>query len=201
MTNAEIKTEIASLVDDTGIDSTSLQLWVNSGYGVVTNALIALNQGFYQTTEDIAIIAGTANYALPTGHIKTTRIEDSGGVSVPKVLLDSGRAGWYFHGAYIRITPEPTTSGSYLHYYVEKPDNLSADSDVPAFNAGYHELLVLYGQTKYYDSDQEEGEASYYLNKFNALLEEFIENQQRTDEELRIEEKDPIIYDETVTIS
>lgn len=137
--------------------------WMNEAYSIARNRLNLSNREYtVPTPTTISVVAGTAEYALPTSFSKVRAVTDSAGVPIGYIPFEEVSAytanntvstvttRYYLRNNYLGFAPTPATSGSYLLYYTTTSTVLSSYIDyfdLP--NANHYFILdfLLYRAT------------------------------------------------------
>lgn len=169
--------------------------------------IIEADEDFFVTQSYLSIVAGTAEYTLPTSTIKVVRVEDNRDPANPKELdpvtinnresmypasyFLTSQAGWnggyYLRGQQIVLTDTPTyTNASAIRvHFIERIVDVTAASNSSQLPGETHRALV-WGVTKYAlfqeQADQSYIQASAEYEKMQSRIKQEIENRkiQRT---------------------
>lgn len=121
--------------------------------------------------------AGVEGYALPADWVRT-RMVRLGGVTCMKAtpeLIEAfsrnvnytpspSQPFYYEWGGKVNVRPVPASDGIAIQiWYVKRPPQLVADTDVPLFPVTLHELLVLYACAIALQKDEKYNEAGALL--------------------------------------
>ena len=143
----------------------SLDNWINIAVPIVHNKIKAVSRYHFTTRATFPTVVGTEYYSLPADckDVKLiTRLDSNGReiplsmaqwpdptVWTPEAMLDptagSGDDGpsiYWLVGPSIRLLPRPSDVVTLKLYYEARGVNLTQDSDVPTFDADYHDLAA-----------------------------------------------------------
>lgn len=135
-------------------------------------------------TSAVTVDAATRSKALPTDIYRVTAVRNatdnidmwSVEGNTTHIRYDpeqnlTGPPRWYrVTGATIEVWPLPEVN-TVLHLeYMDSPDELSADGDVPPWPAHYHRILVYGALAKAYEDDGAWEAASFYKGEFATML-------------------------------
>lgn len=175
MNFAELKNEVASRLEDTNFDNfteAEIKRWLNLGQmDIVTKTDCLKSSATTDVTED------QREYTLSDDCIKILRItynDDRLGCTSFEEL-DLNDKDWmddtgtptnylkYKNEIWLYPLPDASKTDGLKIFYVEMPDDMSADADIP-FNGRkslypYHELIVLYALMRAYQKDEKPAEA------------------------------------------
>lgn len=138
------------------ITQTDMYMWANEGYETLRNYLNLVNQEYAATgSTSIAVVSGTAEYALATDFGDLISIVDDLNVDIPWISLREvlsygvihSDARYYIRGAYIGFVPTPTASKTYSYSYLKRAPFLnSVDDTVDLPDGGFYCLkdFILY---------------------------------------------------------
>lgn len=159
MNFGDIKKRVRNIVgDETGIfiETEELDMYVNDGYNDVARRTKILRD-----IATINIVAGTAEYSLPSNFIMEKRVTIEN-LRIRKTTIESidsidrskddpsnkgNSLAYYFWGSKIGLYPTPASAitGGLKVYYVRLPlTALAADADIPEIPVDMHEDIVRY---------------------------------------------------------
>jgi hypothetical protein len=173
--------ELIDKTDDSNISQDTALRWFQNAYAFVYAKISNINENYFVTSATVTTTANVATVSLASDFMKLIRIEDSDKGKVLPTMIDSDNDGYFFQGTLLGFRPIPTEAKTYTYYYIARPTALTIAS-VPAIPLEYHGMLVYWALSEYYEKQQEEGQASYYLNKFNAMNEDMLSEIQRDDD-------------------
>lgn len=167
----------------------NINFLINEGQRDVENLTWLLSKN---TT--ITLVSGTTYYSLPTGVVEIARVDKDyqllDEVSVDKLDSDNNGSKWqnqggvplkYFQDS-TRIDslgfypyPSGTASTGTVHvYYVRKPTDLSADSDIPFESIdrylSYNDLLVYYPCIRIFMIEGDVNKATFYSQIYETRI-------------------------------
>jgi len=132
-----------------------------------------------ETTVTVALAAGDAVYALPTGYLDTRSVT-SAGRSLERIAIeDADRfASWQsapplayaIEGADLVVCPTPAAVGELLHRYTAAETVLAADGDVPLLPASFHPVVVCYASRVMMDRLDQPRRAGRFDDEFQAWI-------------------------------
>lgn len=117
--------------------------WMNEGYSIARNRLNLVNREYtVPTPQSLTIVAGTAEYDLPTSYSKTRVVTDSDGMPIAKIsyddvpeynslnsTTDNPQRRYYIRGGKIGFAPTPDANDTFFHYYQTTSSVLSSYID------------------------------------------------------------------------
>ena len=183
-TVADLLTSVKYQIRDGGTNKwpgAELIDYVNRGYRLVFNELVRIDSDLVKSTAAITLVAGTENYALPTGlqAIKFLQIE---GATDPLTQVDMAYIETYaakftnqrdtprvfsiFNG-YFYLRPIPNASGTMNVYYFVQPSDLTSSSTTP-FSGIADEALIAF--TVEMALAREEHSTARYQQMISSLL-------------------------------
>lgn len=143
--------------------------------------IVQADEDYFVTQSFLSIVAGTAEYALPTNTIKVVRVEDNRDVQSPQELQPvtinnrglmyppsffmnsqaTWNGGYYLRGQQIVLTDTPnyTNASAIRLHFVRRLADVSNGSDTSELPGEHHRALV-WGVVKY-ALFQEQAEAAY----------------------------------------
>ena len=165
--------------------------------------IIQADEDYFVTQAYLSVVAGTAEYALPTNTIKVVRVEDNRDTSSPRELNPvtinhrevlyppthfltsqaTWNGGYYLRGQQIVLTDTPnyTDSAAVRVHFVRRLADVVAGSDTSELPGEHHRALV-WGITKYALFQEQAGEAyvqaSGEYEKMTARIQKEVEARQ-----------------------
>jgi len=163
--------------------------WLNEGYAIARNRLNLSNRSYnVPTPYTLNLVAGTAEYALPTQFSKVRTLNYSDGRVITEISLDdapnyrnvmvppaaSKEIKYYLRNNYIGFTPTPTESLTvYLYYQTSSPTLTSYLDYVDIPGGNYYFLLDF---MLFRSANLTGGNAANYLQSFNNGMNSMIIN-------------------------
>jgi len=121
------------------ISTTDAYAWLNEAYSIVRNDLNLVNQEYFASDiQTLSVVAGTAEYSLPTDFGDLVTLYVSGAApqqivapiplaEIPSYAGSTPR--YYLRGSYLGITPTPDQAATWYYRYVSKATAKTADTD------------------------------------------------------------------------
>ncbi len=157
-TLAALRTKVrqrADIEDSNFIDDTELNGYISASYAVLYQELVNSGLAYFASSEDFAVVAGTASYAVHASHMSTVGVDwqEAAGKYRPLRRLMPKEVDWFperatpsigyiLNGVNVVLYPTPGAAGTYRHRYVPAPADLTADADVVNGVAGWEEIIV-----------------------------------------------------------
>lgn len=151
-----------TLIETSDWSDTRLNALIDEAYNYVATAY---DWPFYLKQEGISVTNGDVTQSLPNDWMKTLAIVQSArNVRLTEISFKDAMDRWgndlptgswatefYFgtdtevtSGLNLVLVPTPTTSNSYVHYYLMTPTLLTTDSSTPEWLSMYHMILADY---------------------------------------------------------
>ena len=130
---------------------------MEEAYATMYNKLVNTNENYFITSTTISLVAGTANYDLPTDFFKLKGIDISrNGFLYPMNLVpwdhrnkyqvttsyQSTPIDYMFYGNQIRFLPIPNAGFSVTAYYIPAPPVYVSDSTLIDGVAGFEKYII-----------------------------------------------------------
>lgn len=133
-----------------------------------------------QSTSTIAVVAGTASYALPTDLVRlvslrnTTDADPLTDIAINAVDdLPAARGkptSFAVYGAQMLLYPTPDRVYPLELRYEKDSVEMSSDSDVPQLPDAYSDALVTYARARLFRAEDDLQASSTYMGEFNQAL-------------------------------
>jgi len=174
MTLGEMKTYVASLVDDpqmTYFTTAQLTLFLNHAQEETQKLLIQSGQNYFFKTVNFSTVANGASYALPSDHLKTNRLEYVQGTApndfvnaLNSITLNQKDAfslyaqysvAFYFYSRNAMIlVPIPQQVNSMVHTYTYRLADMTLDADISEIPLEFHKYMCFVGAKQCFLKDQ-----------------------------------------------
>lgn len=161
------------------VSEAALILEINSSIAELYDMLVAANQDYYESTQSINVVSGTASYALDATFYKSIGVDVLLADGTYRSLRKYNRSERTQHeytnaanredtmyrirGANMVFIPTPTwtVTAGIRHYYVPAPTKLTTGSDTVDGISGWEDW-VIYDCCEKFVGGKEEGDASTY---------------------------------------
>lgn len=167
----------------TYISDSELTTMINQSIAELYDLLVSVNQDYYLSSADLAVVAGTAAYALPATFYKAFGVDY---VRPDGTLCPLAKFMWPERGSLVRaasaeltryrvmgdnlrLEPVPGWSGTVRFWYIPAPTKLTADGQTFDGIAGWEEYVVLDCCIKC--AAKEESDASVFMAQKAAQAE------------------------------
>lgn len=179
------------------VDGSGLGTWVNDAYMAMVDEIGKVNPDFFTKLETTDLVASQQEYLLPLDFEKVSMVNvylDSQWFralplanmsGIPVVARTDSTQGfvasspvYYITGENVGLMPIPTASvdeGLKL-WYVYTPEELTADSDEPAFPKKFHHIIKYGAYANYLDQDDEHVAAENMRRRFDRRVEAMVES-------------------------
>lgn len=157
-TLAQLRTKVrqrADIESSSFISDSELNGYISASYAVLYERLVLTGIAYFEATETLNIVAGTASYAMAASHMSTVGVDwqrAAGKFEPLRRLMPRERnmfpepahpaSGYMLVGTNIVLYPTPSVSATYRHIYVPAPADLSADGDLVDGVSGWEEYIV-----------------------------------------------------------
>jgi len=178
------------------VSKTALREEINQSIAELYDLVVQADQGYYESTDTITVVSGTASYSLPTDYYKTIGVDvqrSDGSTWINLRRYNHTERNKYSNyggginrewteyrvrGGNIVFTPSPTWSGSARHFYIPTPTKLTDDGDTFDGVAGWDDYVVYDCLVKFVGG-KEEGDAAVWQSLFDKAQNR-IEQMSRT---------------------
>jgi len=161
------------------ISNTEAFGWLNEAYNIASNELNLINTEYnIAAVNDISVVAGTAEYALPSDFGKMTSVyDDTSDTYINKIdssdidynEYSSNITYYYLRGTYIGFSPIPTTDFNCHLRYVAKKTALTSYYDTIDFPSNNYYFLKDYMMFRAGSKLQRQDRPDYYKLFFDAI--------------------------------
>ena len=193
-----------TLVETDDISNTKINNIIDQG---IRELASRFRWPWLETTDTIAVVAGTRSYALPTDFQYLHSLLRAGSkirlraTSPSKALgtygddFPEGTAeGYYLWGSSLFLTRNPASNETLNLFYYQSPTMLSNDTDVPGFDAQFHLLLADYAISKIWEREEDFVKAKASVNRWDDGVEQMARWYQERTEDM------PMVLGEEPTI-
>lgn len=198
MTKKEIYDEVCEDIDDE-LKPIRFNRYLNEWYFIILNKLYSVNPNSYRKTHILNLEADIPEYDLPTDVQSIDKITYSWSglylwfpekeIKIPKTTYDEDNVFWLrWVDVWERILFRSLTQDleNVTIHYLKKAEALLEDSDVPEFNANFHNMLTYYVKSRYYQNEKLETSWEDFLRDFYLLLEELEKSVRPVKEKKRL---------------
>lgn len=142
MNVADLKDRIIRGTNYVYNDSNYMLSLLNEAVNIMTN------DAMLEASQEISVVSGTANYALPA-NFKSTRALVEGTLDNPTatyslVAMDELSQGYSLWNGEIVLKPTPNADKTLNLYYYKWATELVEDTDTPDIDSHYHSALASY---------------------------------------------------------
>lgn len=182
---SQIRLDVQYRAGDSSLSTSNIDLWVNQG--IKQWAARADWPSLAATDSTQTTTAGTQEYSLPSDFKRMigVRVQGSGSTAETDSTEYSfiryedknvSTEGNYYYinpvNDTIGLIPEPDVTGYTIHQkYYQIPADISAATDEPPFPANYHELVVFFALSRYWEGGDEFDKKVHYSIEFENMIE------------------------------
>jgi hypothetical protein len=147
--------ERADIESSSFISDTELNGYISASYAVLYERLVLSGLAYFESTENLTAVAGTASYAISATHMSTIGVDwqrASGKYEPLRRLMPKERdnfpesshpaVGYMLVGQNIVLYPTPSAAATYRHVYVPAPADLTTDGQTVDGVSGWEEFIV-----------------------------------------------------------
>ena len=180
-----LRNEILTRTDDSSLDDTKMDRWINQGIKQWANRADWPYMITIYNTDTTT--ASTAEYSLQSDFKKMLSLRVGSSAAATETSADEysyvdyeaknvDTTGNYFYlnptNDKYGLIPTPSTTGlPIFQKYYQVPDDLTATTSEPPFPENYHELCVFFALKKYWETSDEFQKVLFYDTEYENTIE------------------------------